>query len=293
MAHRTLMDSHAVEQGFFVEAVTIMGELQPDQRGDCWDNHVLLYEEVFEPLSLAFARQAASRLELSPGMHVLDVAAGAGGAAIELAASGIAVTAVDASAGMVGRMRNRCMGRGLPLDIRVMDGADLKFAESTFDAAFSVFGVILFPDAVRGLSEMRRVVRQGGKVAVVTWTQPDRYELATCLREAIQTLALGVPSPSVLPAQLRFVESEAFRRLFTGAGMAKVEIETLHAVLHVPSARWLAERIRFAPGMAAWMSSLGHHERDALEALIARLEHSHGVGPLKLGAAAMIGTARV
>lgn len=100
-----------------------------------------------------------------------------------------------------------------------MDGMNLVFPDDAFDAALSVFGVILFPDAARGLAEMRRVVRRGGRVAVVTWTQPERYELAAALREAIDSLGAESPAGGALPAQLRFAAPEAFERLFADAGI--------------------------------------------------------------------------
>ena len=173
-----------------------------------------------------------------------------------------------------------------------MDGMNLVFPDDAFDAALSVFGVILFPDAARGLEEMRRVVRRGGRVAVVTWTQPERYELAAALREAIDSLGAESPAGGALPAQLRFAAPEAFERLFTEAGFGEVAIETAEAELHAPSALWLAERIRFAPGMDAWLSGLGDREAAAIAALVARLEREHGRGPLRLKAVASIGVGR-
>ena len=178
------------------------------------------------------------------------------------------------------------------VDARVMDGQALDFSDAAFDAALSIFGVILFPDAVKGLAEMRRVLRPGGRVAVVTWTEPDRYELAANLREAILAVE-PEPSPATLPAQLRFVEPDAFKALFADAGFDDVEIETVTAHLKAPSARWLAERIRFAPGMEAWLASLGPRSAAALDAFAARLEEAQGLGPVDLGAVASIGLARV
>ena len=64
--------------------MTRAADLQPDQRPERWDDHVALYEQAFEPLSLAFARQAIGRIGPRPGVRVLDVAAGAGGAALVL-----------------------------------------------------------------------------------------------------------------------------------------------------------------------------------------------------------------
>lgn len=272
--------------------MTIEADLQPDQRPTAWDDHVRLYEEVFEPLSLAFARRAIARLGVRPGMRVLDVAAGPGGAALALAEHGAAVTAIDGAPGMVERARRRAEALGARVEARAMDGTSLGFPDRAFDAALSVFGVILFPDAARGVVEMRRVVRPGGRVAVVTWTEPERYELAAALREAIGSLGPASPAPGALPAQLRFTAPDAFERLLVGAGLAEVTVERARAELEAPSARWLVERIRFAPGMDAWLSALGEQQGAALAALTARLEHAHGSGPLRLGAVASIGVGR-
>ena len=273
--------------------MTIADALQPDQQAGCWDDHVDLYEAVFEPLSLAFARAAIARLELRRGDRVLDVAAGAGGAALVMAEMGAHVTAIDGSARMVARIGRRAQEMHVEIDARVTEGEDLGFPDGSFDAALSVLGVILFPDPVRGLAEMRRVVRRGGRVAVVTWTEPHRYELARTLREAILALGADSGAPDAVPAQLRFVEAEAFRALFAEAGFRAATLETIEAHLQVPSARWLAERLEFAPGMRAWVSRLGSRCQAVRDEFAARLEAAQGTGPVKLGGVASIGLARV
>ena len=79
--------------------------------------------------------------------------------------------ATDFSPGMVA-----CVAAaGLPnVETRVMDGQALDLPDASFDAAFSIFGVIMFPDWRKGLAEMRRVTRPGGYgvVAPVGWGAP-------------------------------------------------------------------------------------------------------------------------
>ena len=82
-----------------------------------------------------------------------------------------------------------------------------------------------FRIAERGLAEMRRVVRPGGRVSVVTWTQPQNYELAAELRAAIQSVWPEQP-PAPLPAQLRYREESDFRALFKAAGLGEPVITT-------------------------------------------------------------------
>ena len=268
-----------------------MNDREPDQIPVDWDNHVCVYEEVFEPFSLALAEPAIAALGAPQAGRVLDVGAGPGGVALRLARLGWQVTAIDASAGMVRRTKERARAAGLAIEARVMDGEQLAFADATFAAALSVFGVILFPDAVRGLTEMRRVTRSGGQVAVVTWTAPERYELIAELRASIALVGASPSMPARLPAQLRFRNEAEFRALFHAAGFASVDIETAAAKLEAPSARWLVERIAFAPGMAAMLAGLGEAKGQVLHALETRLSTRFGVGPVALGGVAFVGMA--
>lgn len=265
---------------------------QPDQQPERWGDHVRVYEEVFEPFTLQFAHAAIATLHLSAGESAIDVGAGAGGGALALAEQGLRVTAIDASARMVQRISTRAAAIGFSIDARLMDGQALQFADATFDAALSVLGIILFPDAERGLAEMRRVVRPGGRVSVVTWTQPQNYELAAELRAAVQRIWPDQPTPP-LPAQLRYREEIDFRALFLTAGLSDPQITTVTASLNAPSARWLSERIGFAPGMAAMMAGLGDRGPAVKERFVQNLETRLGQGPIRLSGVAFVGSARV
>jgi SAM-dependent methyltransferase len=173
-----------------------------------------------------------------------------------------------------------------------MDGQALQFKDATFDAALSVLGIILFPDAARGLAEMRRVVRPGGWVSVVTWTQPQNYELAAELRAAVQSIWPEQP-PAPLPTQLRYREEADFRALFKAAGLGEPVVTTETARLEAPSARWLSERIGFAPGMAAMMADLGQRRPAVTQRFVENLETRLGSGPIGLSGVAFVGTAQV
>jgi len=265
---------------------------QPDQEAQRWDDHVLMYEAVFEPFTLQFAHAAISALGLAAGQSVLDVGAGSGGAALAMAEQGLRVTAIDASARMVERILARADGRGVRIEARVMDGQALQFDDATFDAGLSVLGIILFPDAARGLAEMRRVVRRHGRISIVTWTEPESYELAAELRVAIRSVCPEQPA-APLPAQLRYRDMADFRALFMVAGLGDPNIVTASANLQAPSARWLAERIAFAPGMAAAIGGLGDRGPAVMERFVDNLESRVGKGSISLSGVAFVGTAEV
>jgi ubiquinone/menaquinone biosynthesis C-methylase UbiE len=271
---------------------TTTSDLEPDQQPHRWDDYVALYEEVFEPLTQCFSESAIAALALAPQSQVLDSGAGTGGAALELARRGHRVTAIDASTAMVARIKERASRCGLMIDALTMDGQSLRFADASFHAALSILGVILFPDAVRGLSELRRVVRPGGRIVLVTWTAPEAYELAGELRAAALSV-LGSLPPRPLPAQLRFREREDFLALFAAAGLPTAEISEFTAKLVVPSAAWLAERLSFAPGMAALLDGFGAAKGEVTAAFRSRLEALRGSRRISLSACAYLGSATV
>jgi SAM-dependent methyltransferase len=273
-------------------ATTITSHLEPDQQAHRWDDHIALYEDVFEPLTQSFSWAAIEALAPEPQSRVLDSAAGTGGAALELARRGHRVTAIDASPAMVERTRERASGAGLRVEALTMDGQDLAFPEGSFDAALSILGVILFPDAVRGLSELRRVVRPGGRIALVTWTAPEAYELVGELRAAALSVLGSLPARP-LPAQLRFKERAEFQRLFAAAGLPSAEISDVNAELVAPSPAWLSERLSFAPGMAALLEGFGTARAEVVAAFRKRLETLRGAGRISLSARAYVGSATV
>jgi len=262
--------------------MSIAAPLQPDQDPSRWDDHADAYERVFEPLTTAFAVQALDRLEPLAGLDLLDVAAGAGGTALEALRRGARVTAVDASAVMVRRIAVRAPG----VAAHRMDGAALALPDGRFDAAISSFGVVLFPDPAAGMAELHRVLRPDGRVAVVTWTEPHRYALAARLYEAIIAVRGAPPPAGELPAQLRFVEPERLRALVAAAGFDDISILPLAAELHASSAVDLAASLGFAPGMQALLESLGPDRPAVLQEFADRLTADQGAGPVRLGAIA-------
>ena len=272
--------------------MTLATDLQPDQQAALWDDHVAVYESVFEPLTTAFGRRALDLLGIPAGGRVIDVGAGSGGLALAAQARGIDVLAIDASEQMVQRIRARAAQAGAsPARIRaeVMDGAALTFPDDSFDAAISVFGVVLLPDAENGVRQMARVVRPGSPVAVVTWTETHRYELATRLLDAIAAIRGPLPPSGTAPAQLRFQDRAVFHALLTAGGLRIRAIERLEERWKLPSAAWIARHISFAPGMSAMLRGLGS-ERDAvLQYFTSTLERDQGAGEVALSAVAQVG----
>ena len=263
--------------------------LQPDQRPEFWDEYVALYEEAFEPLTNQFAASALSLLGKLEGARLIDVGAGAGGASLEAARRGARVTAIDASRNMVARIAERTRTTGpTGIDAVQMDANALAFADGVFNLGLSVFGLVLLPDAARAAAELRRVLGSGGRAAIVTWTQPRRYQLASRLREAIVSIRGPLPAPTAPPAQLRYCDPAMFAALLEGAGFCVETIVVAEGAQRASSAKWLGERLAFAPGLASMLEGLGDDRRAVVEAFVARLEADQGVAEVSLEAVAHI-----
>src|SRR6201991_1002162 len=121
--------------------------------------------------------RAVDLARVGPGSRALDVAAGTGDLAIELARRGADVVGSDFSEGMLAKARVKAPG----LRWEQADALALPYSDGEFDAATVGFGARNFSDLARGLGEMARVVRPGGRVVVLEITTPTEPPLSTLL----------------------------------------------------------------------------------------------------------------
>lgn len=129
--------------------------------------------------------RAADLAAVGPGDRVLDVATGTGDLAVELArrvAPGGEVVGSDFSEGMLAVARRKAGPAGAPARFEWGDALDLPYADGEFAAATVGFGARNFADLDRGLAEMARVVRPGGRVVVLEITTPSKPPLSTFFR---------------------------------------------------------------------------------------------------------------
>jgi demethylmenaquinone methyltransferase / 2-methoxy-6-polyprenyl-1,4-benzoquinol methylase len=150
-------------------------------------------------------RRAADLAELAPGGRALDVATGTGDLALELArrvGPGGEVIGVDFSERMLELARAKAAGA--VVRFKSGNALALDYPDGAFDAASVGFGARNFSDLERGLSEMARVVRPGGRVVVLEITTPQRPPLSTFFELWFD---------HAIPALGRIVDSEAYSYL--------------------------------------------------------------------------------
>jgi demethylmenaquinone methyltransferase/2-methoxy-6-polyprenyl-1,4-benzoquinol methylase len=128
--------------------------------------------------------RAAELAWIGPGSRVLDIATGTGDLALELArrvSPGGEVVGSDFAEAMLDRARTKAAAadpRAVRPRFEWADAMELPYAEDCFDAATVGFGARNFDDLARGLQEMVRVVRPGGRVVVLEITTPTRAPLS-------------------------------------------------------------------------------------------------------------------
>lgn len=104
------------------------------------------------------------------GDRVLDVAAGAGNAAIPAARAGATVTAADLTPELFAAGRARAAAQGVELDWQEADAEALPFEDDAFDIVMSCVGVMFAPRHQRSADELVRVCRPGGTIGLINWT---------------------------------------------------------------------------------------------------------------------------
>jgi ubiquinone/menaquinone biosynthesis C-methylase UbiE len=112
----------------------------------------------------------AQRAAIEPGMRVLDVACGAGNAALPAARAGGQVTGLDLTPSLLEAGRAKAASEGLELEWVEGDAEELPFEDGSFDRVLSTFGHMFAPRHERAADEMIRVCRPGGTIVTATWT---------------------------------------------------------------------------------------------------------------------------
>mgnify|MGYP000274048249 CR=1 FL=1 len=170
----------------------------PDDVSKMFDAVANRYDFLNDLLSLgrtkAWRRVVTSIIAPKPGMKILDIAAGTGSSSRPLVDKGADVIALDFSEGMLaqGRKQNR--------DIKFMQGdaLNLPFEENTFDVTTISFGLRNTSDTSKALRESFRVLKSGGRMVVVEFSQPTNRIFRTIylryLMRALPTVARKVSS---------------------------------------------------------------------------------------------------
>jgi demethylmenaquinone methyltransferase/2-methoxy-6-polyprenyl-1,4-benzoquinol methylase len=170
--------------------------------------------------------RAADLAGVGPGSRALDVATGTGDLAVELASRGASVTGLDFSEAMLDLARAKAPG----IEFVQGNALELPFADGEFDAVTVGFGARNFADLERGLGELGRVTRPGGRVVILEITTPQKPPLSWFFRlwfdrvvPRLGRVAGDSDAYSYLPSSVRrFPGPEELARLLAAAGLVDV-----------------------------------------------------------------------
>jgi demethylmenaquinone methyltransferase/2-methoxy-6-polyprenyl-1,4-benzoquinol methylase len=222
------------------------GRLAPEAVRSMFDRISPVYDAMNRTMTLGLDqrwRRATVAAVVRPGDKVLDACCGTGDLAVAASHAGATVTGLDFS----GRMLERARRKSSKVEWIQGDAQQLPFEDASFDAATVGFGVRNLDDLERGLAELRRVLRPGGRVAILEITKPSGL-LAPFYRlwfdgfvPLLGKVLPGGAAYTYLPASVRrFPGPDELAGLLRGAGFEDVRWRTFAGgivALHIGMAR--------------------------------------------------------
>jgi SAM-dependent methyltransferase len=213
-------------------------------------------------------RQMLDLARIQPGQRVLDVAAGAGEPAVSAAervGPGGYVLATDISEGIVELALQVARERGLrQIETRAMDGEKLDLPDASFDAVLCRLGLMYMPHPVTALREWRRVLKGGGRVAVVVFSTPDRNPWGAVPASIIRRRAQLPPPVPGQPGPFSLGGPGVLEGVFRQAGFANAEVRAVPVPHRMANAAEYVRVAREAFGaFNAMMAHLPPEERES------------------------------
>ena len=217
--------------------------------------------------------------EVRTGSRVLDVAAGTGDQTL-MAAQRVGPTgyvlATDISASMLKLAADAAREAGLTnVETRVMDARNLDLDPDSFDAVICQLGLMVFPDPIKVLAAMRRVVRTGGKIATLVFSTEERNPYQGV------TLAVARQFGSHTPPLFSLGAADVLEKTFSESGLRNVIVQAVNFRRHYPSTAEMMRRLKEGAFLRAPIEKLDEPEREQawaeIERQLGRLEGPNGV----------------
>jgi len=236
--------------------------------------------------------------DLAPGMHVLDLASGTGEPSLSVAtAVGPTgrVVATDLVPEMLDAAQHNARAQGHShMEFRMADAEQLPFAAAEFDRVTCRFGLMFFPDVQKSLSNIRRVLKPGGRVSFLSWGSPQENVMFSATMGPFQSRAHMPPPPPDAPTIFRFADPAKLAGVFTAAGFRDTRA-TKHQVPWPwpgpPEEAWEAIRELAAPFRKVIESLPPNEQQQATQEVLAALHRLYDGRAVKFSATVILATA--
>lgn len=217
------------------------------------------------------AEEFMARCPLKPGQQVLDVACGTGNLAVIAARHGCKVSGLDLATNLINQARKRAEAEGLAIAFMEGDAEELPYEEGQFDLIVSMFGVMFAPRPALVASELQRVTKPGGRLALANWT-PEGF-----IGKMFQVFKAHLPPPPTgVPSPMDWGNDSKVHALLRH-GFSGIQFTRRTALMRYPFPP--AETVEFfrqyyGPTRRAF-ASLDQHAQDALRRDLVELQTAH------------------
>jgi ubiquinone/menaquinone biosynthesis C-methylase UbiE len=229
------------------------------------------YERYMVPLLFRpYAELLAARVAQFGPRLILETAAGTGVVTDELARAlpDAEIVATDLNQAMLDVAQTRVSASNV--SFRQADALELPFGDASFDLVACQFGVMFYPDKVRGNSEARRVLKQGGHYLIAIWDRIERNALSSLAHETMQIQFPDNPPMFMKRGPFSYYEPEWIERDLRDGGFTSVEIETVELTSRSPSAEDAARGLTYGSPMGVELEEYGPGALDRVFADFAR-----------------------
>jgi ubiquinone/menaquinone biosynthesis C-methylase UbiE len=212
-----------------------------------YDGVATTYERVHAPRFAEPGRDLVALARIDEGDRVLDVGTGTGVVAEAAAAAGARVVGIDPSLGMLGVARER--RREVP--VAAAEAIDLPFRDRAFDIVTAGFVLAHFARPETALYDLRRVLRDGGRLAVSSWADARDTFTETWLELIGSVVPKEMLEPSLagaVPGRERFRDGAALAETLIDAGFRKVRVERA-------TYEWTYSQEEFLSGLETWATA--------------------------------------
>jgi SAM-dependent methyltransferase len=209
---------------------------QWDTSAQGWNDQTARVRDWLRPSTDAMLEMA----DIGAGMRVLDVAAGAGDQTLDIAervGPAGSVLATDLSPAILAFADDNARHAGYAnVGTQVADGEDLCVAEQSFDAVVCRLGLMFFPDPARGLREMFRALKPGGRACTMVFSTPETNPcLGILVSTALKHAGLPPRDPWQPGGLLSLGKPGLIDALFRQAGFSRVATTGIVAPFRLPS----------------------------------------------------------